>query len=406
MLIHLILGYEISLPDIDLRMGKVVHKNAKSVARTPVISAFVRERQMTESTNKRVVKQAVSALNDRDRSELADYVAEHAINHTPFGTRRGKEAYIESAFAGFETYPNLSYSPTTYVAEADFVAVFMRLAGTQKGAYRDVIEPTNNEIAIPVMQFHRFADGKIVETWTVLDRLEPLEQLEALHDWQIRMEQLNVLNRILRHNLRNDLGAILGYADLIHHGTEETTAYAETIRKLAQNLLVTGEKAHKLEHQIVSRPSKPTKIDIDELFERVLSEFQQSLTDGAITVETTSTVDSLHTDSALLETALHELVENSIVHNSHDGLVIEITASVVSENPRQIELLVADNGCGINPGEYQALTRATETPLVHGSGIGLWAVRWCVKRIDGTIEFEGGTHTSGTTVAFRIPDSP
>jgi sensor histidine kinase regulating citrate/malate metabolism len=67
-----------------------------------------------------------------------------------------------------------------------------------------------------------------------------------------------------------------------------------------------------------------------------------------------------------------------------------------------VEITVADDGPGIDPAEYDVLDRGTETPLRHGSGIGLWIVKWGVDHLGGRISFDE-RDPAGTLVTVAVP---
>jgi len=46
------------------------------------------------------------------------------------------------------------------------------------------------------------------------------------------------------------------------------------------------------------------------------------------------------------------------------------------------------------------LERGRETDLNHGSGIGLWLVRWTATTLEGDLDFDT---SDGTTVTVRLP---
>ena len=62
-----------------------------------------------------------------------------------------------------------------------------------------------------------------------------------------REERVQVLNRVLRHNLRNDMDAVRGYATAIAEGSDRGEALAERIRETADGLLRLSAKARETE---------------------------------------------------------------------------------------------------------------------------------------------------------------
>jgi light-regulated signal transduction histidine kinase (bacteriophytochrome) len=100
-----------------------------------------------------------------------------------------------------------------------------------------------------------------------------------------------------------------------------------------------------------------------------------------------------------LEVALRHIIENAAEHNDADSPVVTVRLQVANEGGH-VEIVVADNGPGIPPQERDVLIEGEETPLRHGSGLGLWIVNWIVNRqvvgSDSTlpipVEVRSGSH--------------
>lgn len=93
------------------------------------------------------------------------------------------------------------------------------------------------------------------------------------------------------------------------------------------------------------------------------------------------------------------LIENAVEHT--DGpATIDITARKDGETAT---ITITDDGPGIDPSELAVLEAGTETALEHGSGLGLWIIKWGVDIADGTIDF---TTTDGTTATITVPTYP
>jgi len=97
---------------------------------------------------------------------------------------------------------------------------------------------------------------------------------------------------------------------------------------------------------------------------------------------------------------VENLIENAAEHNEAAEPRVEVTVETVAGGTESL-LTVSDNGTGIPPDERTVLEKEAETPLEHGSGLGLWVVAWAVRSLGGEISFE--TSSDGTEVRVRLP---
>ncbi len=86
-----------------------------------------------------------------------------------------------------------------------------------------------------------------------------------------REQRLQVFNRILRHNLRNDLNVVLGHADNLMESIPETSESAEIIKRKATELIEVSEKAREVGKTLDGRSQTRTPIDITPLIDRSCS---------------------------------------------------------------------------------------------------------------------------------------
>nr|WP_272913175.1 ATP-binding protein [Halolamina rubra] len=102
-----------------------------------------------------------------------------------------------------------------------------------------------------------------------------------------------------------------------------------------------------------------------------------------------------------LRLALEELVENAVVHGG-EAPTVELRAEPFDAAPDEwVDLLVVDDGPGIPEAERAAVTGARDiTQLQHGSGLGLWLVRWAVESVGGDVGFE--RRDDRTVVRLRL----
>lgn len=105
------------------------------------------------------------------------------------------------------------------------------------------------------------------------------------------------------------------------------------------------------------------------------------------------------TDGRVLSRVLAELVENAAEHS--DRAQPQIDLAVTSTDDRA-EIAVADDGPGVPERERAVLVDGDETPLRHGSGIGLWLVNWGVTHLGGTVSF-ADSQPRGSVVSVSLP---
>jgi signal transduction histidine kinase len=223
-------------------------------------------------------------------------------------------------------------------------------------------------------------------------------------DEQTREQQLEVFNRVLRHNLRNDLDAIRGFAESLEttdaDGPFDTTTVAERIHSLSMDLSKTGKTAKRAEQIRTKERLVRETLSVDRFLESITERIEQQLPECALVTHTPPQPEELETDPEILETVLLEVVENAIVHTADPKPAVEIGVELTDDGVR---FAVRDEGEGIPDRERAVLREGEPTQLQHGSGIGLWLVSWGVTRLGGDLSFEH-PETGGTIVRLSIPD--
>lgn len=198
-----------------------------------------------EQTNKETVKQLIAAWMDRDRQTYADLVAENAVQHQPWGeVNKGKSAFIETHYElTYEGFPDSQFEIDDLVAEGDLVAVRGHWRGKASGRMVGV-DVTGGGFELPFMEFYRFVDGKVVEEWAQIDRLSRVKEVGAVTDLQRQNQYLSVLNRVLRHNLRNDLSVVQGNLEVARERASESVAsLLVQAHETIEQLLATADTA-------------------------------------------------------------------------------------------------------------------------------------------------------------------
>jgi len=201
-----------------------------------------------------------------------------------------------------------------------------------------------------------------------------------------RRQQLQVLNRVMRHNFRNDMNVINVCATQLADRLDgENAEIAERIRTVAGDLSETGTKAREIERIMSRRDNDLQPIDLPALVRRQVEAIRNEHPEA--TVETDLPEPLEIGSTGILESVLRNVLENAVVHNDGTDPWVRVTVDE-QVDADTVEITVADNGPGIPRQERSVLVKGTETPLEHGSGLGLWLVHWGVKMLGGEVEFE------------------
>lgn len=200
-----------------------------------------------------------------------------------------------------------------------------------------------------------------------------------------RERYLQVLNRVLRHNLRNDLTVVMGYADILTRGVEDDglARTAETVHDISTDLAELSEDAKRIERTLRRGRVEGYPVDLGAVVDRVIAHSDSTYRDATIDVDVPDDL-VVRADDELV-TALDHLVENAVVHNPVPEPTVRIGAC---RSGRTVTLAVDDDGPGIPRAEREVITGDRDiTQLTHGSGLGLWLVRWIVDSYGGRITF-------------------
>jgi len=209
-------------------------------------------------------------------------------------------------------------------------------------------------------------------------------------------QRLDVLNRVLRHNLRNELNVVAGNAELLRQDVDATEGVRRRLDRIEETVDAVVARSEKIGH--VSRM-------VDEECDRgfAAAERVESLADSVESAREGVTVtvdlpDGLTVvGGPCLERAFEELLENAAEHAGDEPAVEVRTARCTGEF---VEIRVADDGPGIEDQERTVIEAGRETALEHGSGVGLWLVNWVVRECGGAVEF--ADEGDGCTVALEL----
>jgi PAS domain S-box-containing protein len=244
-------------------------------------------------------------------------------------------------------------------------------------------------------------DGSVAVLRDIRERKHRERNLDLLKE---------VLARVFRHNVRNELMVVQGHAEHLRGAVDERLQnYPDKILDATDRLLGHSEKARQIED--VVEADEMAEIDLASGVKRAVANVREEYTDTDIEVSVP--------DSAVVEAhpkignAIEELITNAIEH-APAATTASVDVWVDSRDGGQT-LFVEDESGGLADHEIEILERGQESDLEHSSGVGLWLIRWLVEYSDAEMivhrTSEGslmglrfGVDSAGTDAGFD--DSP
>ncbi|MFT4931316.1 MAG: signal transduction histidine kinase [Natronomonas sp.] len=229
---------------------------------------------------------------------------------------------------------------------------------------------------------------------TTLCRLQ--QQSAALNcqqeQLQQRGEQLAVLNRVLRHDVRNEMTVVLGLIETLEDHVDESGKHKTVLNQIqtaADHVVELTTDAREFVDTIYAEEDldlKPMALAdvLSEEIERRQTTFEEATIDlreplPAVTVEA----------NELLGSVFRNLINNAVQHNDTDEP--KVTVEVEDQGPTVV-VRVADNGPGIPKKHREQLLSAETRGLEgQGTGMGLYLVERLVDLYGGDIWAEDNT---------------
>jgi PAS domain S-box-containing protein len=223
-------------------------------------------------------------------------------------------------------------------------------------------------------------------------------RVRDLREKRQQEKKLDVLNRALRHNIRNEMNVVVGKAAQLQRIDDEgyRTA-AEKIEEVGRRVINLSEKARLAQEHIGIPADEDCRLELVEVIEDVIMKFGIEYPEATIETELPADISARAPPS--FEVALQELLENAVIHHpSGNG---PVTVEIASDR-QHVEIRIIDE-CGPIPDQIQrTITRGSEDPLQHNDGLGLWIVKWTVETVGGTLCFRRREDDEGNVITITF----
>jgi PAS domain S-box-containing protein len=254
-------------------------------------------------------------------------------------------------------------------------------------------------VAIENVQLYQIAQDQLAQVQELYTQVSELEKLKT------------DMIRIAAHDLRNPVGVIVGYLELLEWSLADKLSDKQ--KSQFEAMMRSAHRMEKITTDILSLErieklhlDKTQKIELSGLVMEVYEDYQMQAEQKhqQISLITTEEHLEIQADSAQIREAMANLISNAIKYTSENG---RIDVRLAREKAYAV-FEVVDNGFGIPADQqarlFQPFFRATseETVKIDGTGLGLHLVKNIITRHGGEMIFNS-VYGKGSSFGFRLP---
>lgn len=216
-------------------------------------------------------------------------------------------------------------------------------------------------------------------------------EITAQKQYELQIEQqrdnLETLNQVLRHDIRNDLQLITAYGDMLDDDceTEANQQYINTISESADHAVELTQTARELSAVMLSDSIEEQRVTLQTMLTDEVAEIQAAYPDVALEFGTEIPPVTLAANE-MISSVFRNLLKNAVQHN--DKKMAEVVVSATDDEDT-VMITVADNGPGVPDTRKERIFGKGKRGLnSSGTGIGLHLVSTLVDIHDGDVWIE------------------
>lgn len=195
--------------------------------------------------------------------------------------------------------------------------------------------------------------------------------------------ELEILNRVLRHDIRNDMSVVLGWLDLLEDAVSDDDEILDRIRTASQHVVELTNIARAYLDIIVDNGDLDLEpVDVSAVLTAELESRRLAYPDATVEVDGKLTAVTVEANE-LLASVFRNLLNNAVQHSDEDSPSVVVA---VHDDPETVRIRVADDGPGVPDEQKETVFgKADAGPESPGTGMGLYLCREIVGAFDGRI---------------------
>lgn len=216
------------------------------------------------------------------------------------------------------------------------------------------------------------------------------QQKQYEKELQEKTDQLDILNRIIRHDIRNDMNVIDLYLEntLKKHKDkipEEVLEDLEKVRDRSSHVTELTKISRDIAETITKDKQKTTNIGLEEILKEQIEDIKTSYPETKIDVKTDIPDIDVLADE-MLSSVFRNILFNAIQHSDKQTPKIEICTK---QDKESVTVSFSDNGPGIPDDLKETVFGKGEKSMDStGTGIGLYLVDTLIKNYSGDVWIE------------------
>ena len=249
-----------------------------------------------------------------------------------------------------------------------------------------------------------WADGSLLDTqvWAAPldeDRLDGATFLvHGVTERRGRRQRLAVLDRVLRHNIRNEVNVAAGHLDRLATRVPDDDPGLRIVRDRLDAIADLGETARRIERIADADRAETVTFDLVDVSTDGIERLRHAAPEATVSAVLPDRAPAVGHE--LLPNDFDDVLENAVEHNDGSRPRVAVDVALPTTAEGRVSVRIADDGPRLPPVERRVLRTAEETQLTHSTGLGLWLTNWIVRASSDRIDVASD---DGATVVIELP---